>query len=63
MYTETPATAATCSTESTTLETLAVVAVPEPLGLKENAPAGGKPQILDDLVIEEVSIDGMCGVY
>lgn len=23
----------------------------------------GKPQILAELVIEEVSIDGMCGVY
>jgi mycofactocin precursor len=22
-----------------------------------------KPQILDEVVIEEVSIDGMCGVY
>ena len=38
-------------------------AAPTPLSLKENGPAGGKPQILDDVVIEEVSIDGMCGVY
>ena len=63
MYTEMPAAGTTCSTEATTLESPSVVATPEPLGLKENAPAGGKPQILDDVVIEEVSIDGMCGVY
>lgn len=40
-----------------------VVSTPEPLALKDKTPAGGKPQILDDVVIEEVSIDGMCGVY
>ncbi|NBC31498.1 MAG: mycofactocin precursor [Alphaproteobacteria bacterium] len=40
-----------------------IVATPEPVALKQDEPAGGKPQILDDVVIEEVSIDGMCGVY
>lgn len=63
MYTETPATAVTYATEATSLETLAVVATAEPVSLKDNAQTGSKPQILDDLVIEEVSIDGMCGVY
>ena len=28
-----------------------------------NEPMSEKPQILDEVVIEEVSIDGMCGVY
>ena len=34
-----------------------------PAALNENQPAIGKPQILEEVVIEEVSIDGMCGVY
>ena len=34
-----------------------------PTALKEGHPGVGKPQILEDVVIEEVSIDGMCGVY
>ena len=55
-------------TESTNLDVTAhqlepVVSTPEPVALKDKMPAGGKPQILDDVVIEEVSIDGMCGVY
>ena len=29
---------------------------------REPAPAG-KPAVLDEVLIEEVSIDGMCGVY
>jgi mycofactocin precursor len=36
---------------------------PVPMALKEGGPAGEKPRILEDVVIEEVSIDGMCGVY
>ena len=28
-----------------------------------NEPMSEKPRILDEVVIEEVSIDGMCGVY
>jgi mycofactocin precursor len=37
-------------------------------GLTAADPAGGdgasdEPVIADDLVVEEISIDGMCGVY
>ena len=63
MYTEMPVADMTCSAEATTPVLQTTVAAPESLLLKEKAPAGGKPQILDDVVIEEVSIDGMCGVY
>lgn len=31
--------------------------------LKANEAMSEKPQIIDEVVIEEVSIDGMCGVY
>ena len=31
--------------------------------LKDGAPAPEAPKILEEVVIEEVSIDGMCGVY
>ena len=31
--------------------------------LKANEALSEKPRILDEVVIEEVSIDGMCGVY
>jgi mycofactocin precursor len=34
-----------------------------PQNLKEGEPPGEKPQILEEVLIEEVSIDGMCGVY
>lgn len=34
-----------------------------PVTLKEHPAAGEKPCITDDILIEEVSIDGMCGVY
>jgi mycofactocin precursor len=34
-----------------------------PTALNENEPGIEKPQILEEVVIEEVSIDGMCGVY
>jgi mycofactocin precursor len=33
-----------------------------PLNLREGEPSE-KPEILEEVVIEEVSIDGMCGVY
>ena len=36
---------------------------PPPAAAKTTEAAGEKPQILEDVVIEEVSIDGMCGVY
>ena len=31
--------------------------------LKANEAMSEKPRILDEVIIEEVSIDGMCGVY
>ena len=31
--------------------------------LNPSEPMSEKPQILEEVVIEEVSIDGMCGVY
>ncbi|MGZ8408746.1 MAG: variant-type mycofactocin precursor [Hyphomicrobium sp.] len=34
-----------------------------PAALNEAEPAGGRPRILEEVIIEEVSIDGMCGVY
>ena len=34
-----------------------------PAALKDGQPTGEKPQILEEVIIEEVSIDGMCGVY
>jgi mycofactocin precursor len=33
------------------------------LRAKEVEPLAKKPRILEEVVIEEVSIDGMCGVY
>jgi len=39
------------------------VDLPAPVTLKNGEPAGDKPRILEEVVIEEVSIDGMCGVY
>ena len=32
-------------------------------GVREGETELKKPQIMDEVVIEEVSIDGMCGVY
>lgn len=34
-----------------------------PAGLKEAEPVHAKPRIVEEIIIEEVSIDGMCGVY
>ena len=33
------------------------------LHAKDAEPLAEKPRILEEVVIEEVSIDGMCGVY
>ena len=38
-------------------------ASPDLTALNEGQPGVGKPRILEEVVIEEVSIDGMCGVY
>jgi mycofactocin precursor len=34
-----------------------------PAAPSEAEPATGKPRIVEEVIIEEVSIDGMCGVY
>lgn len=34
-----------------------------PMALKKIEPPMEKPRIVEEVVIEEVSIDGMCGVY
>jgi mycofactocin precursor len=34
-----------------------------PATLDEGEPGVGKPRIMEEVIIEEVSIDGMCGVY
>ncbi len=34
-----------------------------PPTFKDATPVVEKPQVIEELVIEEVSIDGMCGVY
>ena len=41
----------------------APTALPTMVALKDGELADEKPRILDEVVIEEVSIDGMCGVY
>jgi mycofactocin precursor len=28
-----------------------------------HSPDGGAEQVLDDVLVEDISIDGMCGVY
>lgn len=44
----------------------AVAPVPAPFAdavLRRAEPAAEPPEVLEELLIEEVSIDGMCGVY
>lgn len=36
---------------------------PAPMARKEAEPLDGQPRIVEEIIIEEVSIDGMCGVY
>jgi mycofactocin precursor len=58
MFTETtPAAPATDSPAPATAETRPATA------LKDSEAKGGQPRILEEVVVEEVSIDGMCGVY
>ena len=61
MYTEMPAATPMDLTDPAIAEPQNEV--PAPLAFKEGDAATGKPKIIDDVVIEEVSIDGMCGVY
>jgi len=49
------------TTEETTLETAATPAVPAPTDTAATAP--DDHLVESDLLVEDVSIDGMCGVY
>jgi mycofactocin precursor len=40
-----------------------VIALNPEARTKDAKPSTEKPQIVEELLIEEVSIDGMCGVY
>lgn len=60
---ESPSTPTVVETTGLTEEPAAPIASPNELALKEHVPANEKPEILEEVVIEEVSIDGMCGVY
>jgi mycofactocin precursor len=64
MLTEIEKNVATTSTPQrvTTHEDSQASPVLTPLNLREGEPSE-KPEILEEVVIEEVSIDGMCGVY
>lgn len=42
---------------------LGLAPVAAPASLKQAEPVSDRPEVLEELVIEEVSIDGMCGVY
>jgi mycofactocin precursor len=35
----------------------------ERLEVKDEIQASGKPEVLEEIIIEELSIDGVCGVY
>ena len=59
MFTETQTVGATDAAEAA----VAQAASPAPVALKDGAPAPETPKVLEEVVIEEVSIDGMCGVY
>ena len=50
-------------TSDAAAETEHATTPPPAAAVKTTETAGEKPQILEDVVIEEVSIDGMCGVY
>ena len=57
MLTETQTTVSTSAADAPVSQT------EPPVALKDGEPTGEKPRILEEVVIEEVSIDGMCGVY
>jgi len=53
-------------TQQATMEAAAVPVQEAPAQVSEAAEAGGAAEeglIADELLVEEVSIDGMCGVY
>jgi mycofactocin precursor len=37
--------------------------VPAPPGAREQRQARGEVLVIEDLLVEDISIDGMCGVY
>ncbi len=51
------------TTETDAAHTQPATTAQLPAAGKTGEAVGEKPRILDDVVIEEVSIDGMCGVY
>jgi mycofactocin precursor len=44
-------------------QTAEVIALNADARPQKTKPSAEKPQIVEELLIEEVSIDGMCGVY
>ena len=59
MFTETQTAGATEAADTAVPQT----ASSAPVVLKDEVPAQETPKVLEEVVIEEVSIDGMCGVY
>ena len=57
------ATTAETDAEVPYVEPRTATPMPNPATGKKGEPAGEKPRIVEEVVIEEVSIDGMCGVY
>ncbi len=51
------------TSETDAASTQPAATTPLPAAGKTGEAVGDKPRILEDVVIEEVSIDGMCGVY
>jgi mycofactocin precursor len=63
MLTETGNVVATPTADSAMPQAECRTPTPSPVAPNEGGSADGKPRILEEVVIEEVSIDGMCGVY
>ena len=61
MLTEVQTTLPTSETDAA--HTQPAATTPLPVAGATGEAVGEKPRILQDVVIEEVSIDGMCGVY
>lgn len=58
-----PATAALASHNTPAPRAAEILALAQNPAAKEAKTTAEKPEVLEELVIEEVSIDGMCGVY
>ena len=50
-------------TPSLDVSPVPVIATPTEVAARHPEPAGESPKIMEEVLIEEVSIDGMCGVY